>query len=103
MYYTSSNASLSSSSEAMILSFLAALLDLVGDLVNSEDASPPKESRLYATVDEAARADDDDNVPPPPGACPHSSDDLPPPANDDTLPPPDACPHTSNDGPAYLR
>ncbi len=55
--HRSSNASLSSLSKAMILSFSAALLNLVGDLVNGNDASPPKESRLHAAVDNAAHAD----------------------------------------------
>jgi len=92
--HRSSNASLSSSSDAMTLSFSAALLNLVGDLINGDDASPPNESRLHAEVNEAAHADDasaDDDLPPLPDDVPAP----PPPADDDTLPP---C--TADDGPA---
>jgi len=83
--HRSSNASLSSSSDAINLSFSAALLDRVGDLVNGDDASPPNASSLHAAVDdaaladaavdEAARADD---------ACADNNDRPPPPADDDT-------------------
>ena len=78
----------------MTLSFSAALLNLVGDLINGDDASPPNESRLHAEVNEAAHADDasaDDDLPPLPDDVPAP----PPPANDDTLPP-----RTADDGPA---
>ena len=117
--HRSSNASLSSSRDAINLSFSAALLNRVGDLVNGNDASPPNESLADAAVDEAARADDDDNRPPPPAdddtavddaaladaavdeaaqaddACADDDDRPPPPADDDTLPP-----RTADDGPA---
>ena len=83
--HRSSNASLSSSRDAINLSFSAALLNLVGNLVNGDDASPPNESRLHAVVDDAAHADAaDDEVARADDACADNNDRPPPPADDDT-------------------